>query len=155
MVYEVGEESASFTAAYEDFFVGNIKINGTRNFAIIGNVGESSIDFSVTSNLTVEMEDGSTISETGTKTMGFAFSEEMQGTVFTLSGSWTVQANGNTYVVETNDSLEGTLGCLHLTAGSMNVSKNGLAVTIDFGDGECDDKATLIYPNGATKEITL
>ncbi|WP_222984196.1 hypothetical protein [Flagellimonas meishanensis] len=155
VVYEVGEESASFTATYEDFYVGTIKINGTRSFNIAGNVDENTVSFSVTSNVTVELENGSVISEAGTKTFSFTFGAELQNSSFSLSGSWTVQAEGNTYIVETVDALQGSLSCEHLTSGSMEISKNGLQVTVDFGDGECDDRATLIYPNGATEEITL
>ena len=155
VVYEVGEQSAAFTATYEDFYVGTIKINGTRTFSINGNMDQNTISFSVTSNISVEMEDESVLSETGTKTFSFTFGEDLQSSSFSLSGSWTVQADGNTYVVETTSDLQGDLSCEHLTSGSMIISKNGLQVTVDFGDGECDDKATVTYPNGASEEITL
>ncbi|MEZ4810914.1 MAG: hypothetical protein R2819_11205 [Allomuricauda sp.] len=155
VTYEVGNESASFTATYEDFYVGTIKINGTRSFVIDGNTDQNSISFSVTSNVSVELEDGSTVSENGTKTFEFTFGASLQESTFSISGNWTVQAGGNTYAVETVDDLQGNLSCANLTSGSMVVSKNGLAITVDFGDGECDNKAVLIYPNGATEEITL
>ena len=155
VVYEIGEQSAAFTATYEDFYVGTIKINGTRTFSINGNMDQNTISFSVTSNISVEMEDESVLSETGTKTFGFTFGEDLQSSSFGLSGSWTVQADGNTYAVETTEDLQGDLSCEHLTSGSMIISKNGLQVTVNFGDGECDDIATVTYPNGATEEITL
>jgi hypothetical protein len=37
----------------------------------------------------------------------------------------------------------------------MIVTKNGLDIVVDFGAGECDNTATLVYPNGASEEITL
>jgi hypothetical protein len=37
----------------------------------------------------------------------------------------------------------------------MVVNKNGLEVTVDFGDGTCDALVTISYPNGATEEVTL
>ena len=75
--------------------------------------------------------------------------------MFSLSGSWTVVADGNTYAVETLEDLEGNASCEYMTTGTMTVSKNGLAVTVDFGNGDCDDVATIIYPNGAIEEISL
>ncbi|NAY90940.1 hypothetical protein GTQ34_03325 [Muricauda sp. JGD-17] len=155
VVYEVGGEAASFTANYEDFYVGTIKVNGTRTYVIAGEMTGNSISFSVTSDVSVEFEDGETIAETGTKTFTFTFGEDLQSSSFGLSGSWTVQADGNTYMVETLEDLQGSLSCQYLTSGSMEISKNGLQVAVDFGDGECDDTATVTYPNGATEEITL
>ncbi len=152
VTYEVGEETSSFTATYQDFYVGTIKINGTRTLAFSSNNEESLMVYTVTSDMSVEMEDGSVISENGTKTMSISYGD---GLAFTLSGNWTVEAYENTYVVETLEDLQGDASCEHITAGAMTVSKNGLEVTVDFGNGECDNTATVIYPNGATEEITL
>ena len=155
VTYAVGEGSASFTATFTDFYVGTIKINGTRTFVVNTSTDQSSVSFTVASDMTIEMEDGSTISETGEKTFGIAFSEDLSSITFTLSGNWTVQIDEDVYAVETLEDLQVTSPCEYVTSGSMVVSKNGLAVTVDFGNGECDDKATLIYPNGATEEVDL
>ncbi|MER3376327.1 MAG: hypothetical protein RIM83_16930 [Allomuricauda sp.] len=155
VTYEVGEESASFTATYVDFYVGTIKINGTRSFVMNGNMDTNSFSFTVTSDMSVEFEDESVISESGTKTFGFTFGEDLQSSTFSLAGDWTIQADGNTYAVEIVDTLEGSLSCENITSGSMIVTKNGLDIVVDFGAGECDNTATLVYPNGASEEITL
>ncbi len=155
VAYEIGEESASFTATYVDFYVGTIKINGTRSFVMNGDMTGNSFSFTVTSDMSVAFEDESVISETGTKTFGFTFGEDLQSSTFNLAGDWTVQADGHTYAVEIVDTLEGSLSCENITSGSMIITKNGLDIVVDFGDGVCDDKATLIYPNGASEEITL
>lgn len=154
VTYGAGENTAEFTATYTDFFVGDIKINGTRTFTITGEENENSgsIEFTVTSDISVEFADESTISENGTKTFAIVF-EEGQETLLNLSGEWTIIADGNTYIIAGNISKQ--LTCEHWSSGTMTVGKNGLAVDVDFGDGECDDSATLIYPNGATEEITL
>ena len=155
VTYEMGTETATFTATYVDFYVGTIKLNGTRTFVANANADQNSMSFTVTSDMSVEFEDGSVISEAGTRTFTFIFGADLASTVYTISGSWTVEADGDTYAVETLEDLEGNTSCAYVTSGSMVVSKNGLAVTVDFGNGDCDDKATLIYPNGATEEITL
>ncbi|UJH67335.1 hypothetical protein [Allomuricauda sp. SCSIO 65647] len=155
VAYMASGESAGFTATYTDFYVGNIKVNGTRTFEINGNGEESELSFEITSNITLEMEDESIISESGTKTMTFTFGENFEDFGFTLAGEWTVQADGNTYMVETVTPLEISFSCEYLSKGSMTLGKNGLAVTVDFGDGTCDDKATVIYPDGTEEEFTL
>ncbi len=155
VTYEVGNESASYTATYQDFFVGTLKLNGTRTYTLNASTEQNGIFFNVTSNISVEFEDGDTITETGTKTFGIIIGEDLETTFFTLSGSWTVTADGNTYRIESNSDLQGSFGCEYFTSGSMDVEKNGLVIMVDFGDGTCDDKATLTYPNGTTQEITL
>ncbi len=155
VTYEVGEEASSFMATYQDFYVGTLKLNGTRTYEVSASNEQSSIEFTVVSDMSVEMEDGSVISENGTKTFSITFGDSLETTVFALSGNWTVEADGNTYAVETLEDLQGNASCEHMTTGAMTISKNGLTVTVDFGNGDCDDAATIIYPNGATEEITL
>jgi len=155
VTYETGEGNASFTATFTDFYVGTVKLNGTRTYQITANSTETTGSFTVTSNMSIELEDGYTISEMGTKTLTISFDQDAQSTLFALSGTWTVEADENTYAVEILDGLQGNSTCQNLTSGTMVVSKNGLAVTVDFGNGDCDDVATIIYPNGATEEITL
>ncbi|WP_343486291.1 hypothetical protein [Allomuricauda sp. d1] len=151
VTYGANENTAEFTATYTDFFVGDIKINGTRTFVITSS-NEESVAFTVNSTISVEFADGSTISENGTKTFAIVF-EEGQDTLWNLSGSWTIQKDGNTYSVSGDISKQFT--CAYWSSGSMTVNKNGLEVDVDFGDGTCDDKATLTYPNGASEEIDL
>ncbi|MBW8241451.1 hypothetical protein K1F50_01475 [Muricauda oceani] len=153
--YTEGEGNSTFVATFTDFYAGKAKLNGTRTYKISANSTEATGAFTVTSNISVEMEDGSTISETGTKTLSISYDGEAQNILFALSGNWSVETEGNTYAVETLDDLEGNSACEHITTGAMVVSKNGLAVTVDFGNGDCDAIATLIYPNGATEKITL
>ena len=155
VAYNVINEAASYTATYTDFYVGTIKVNGTRTYVLGGNSDESSISFSVTSEMSLEMEDGETISESGTKTFTVTFGDSLETSTLNIDGNWTLNVNGNTYKVNVTDTLEGNFGCAYLTTGIMTVDKNGLAVTVNFGDGSCDDLANLIYPNGVEEEISL
>ncbi|SNY99921.1 hypothetical protein [Flagellimonas pacifica] len=155
VTYEVGNESTAFTATYTDFYVGTIKISGTRKYTVTSSVNDNSISFTVISDMSVEMEDESVVTENGTKTFSFAFGDNLETFTFSIAGDWTITADGNTYSVETKEDLQGSLACEHLVDGSMDVSKNGLKVNVDFGDGECDDTATLTYPDGTKEEITL
>ncbi|MGX1930234.1 hypothetical protein [Flagellimonas sp. 2504JD4-2] len=155
VAYQTDGETVSFTAVYSDFYVGTIKVNGTRTFVISGDEQQGTISFTVTSELSVVMEDESEITESGTKTFSFTFGDGLENSGFSISGSWTITADGNTYSIATVDDLQGSLGCEYLTSGSMTVSKNGLQVTVDFGDGECDNAATVTYPDGTVEDIEL
>jgi hypothetical protein len=155
VAYNLESETASYTASYTDFYVGTIKINGTRTYVLSGNSNENSVSFSVTSTMSLEMEDGETISENGTKTFTITFGDSLETSTLTIDGNWTLNVNNDTYTVNVNNTLEGNFSCAYLTTGVMTVNKNGLKVTVNFGDGSCDDLATLIYPNGVEEEISL
>ncbi len=155
VVYATAEGEATYTATFVDFYVGTIKINGTRAYTIVSDNAQGSITLSVASNLVVTMEDESVITESGTKTFGIEFGDSLESTTYSIDGDWTVQLDGNTYMVTIGTMLEGNLACGYITSGDMTVDKNGLYVTVDFGDGSCDDKATLTYPNDVTEEITI
>jgi hypothetical protein len=153
--YASGTQAAAFTATFTDFYVGENKVNGTRAYSISSNSTENAIEFTVVSDLEVTLADQSVLSENGTKTVVFTFGDTLETSTFAIGGNWTVEVDGNTYAVEVTDTLVGNLGCANLVSGNMIVSKNGLAVTVDFGEGSCDAMATIIYPNEATEEVNL
>lgn len=155
VTYATGEGSATFTATYVDFYVGTTQISGTRTYALAVGSDENTGSFTVTSNMSVVFEDGSTIEENGSKTFTIDYDGNDETLIMGISGEWTVETDDHTYSVETIEDLEASSSCAYLVSGSMLVSKNGLEVTVDFGNGACDKKVTLIYPNGATEEISL
>ena len=152
ILYSFGENQNEFTATFTDFFVGSTVINGSRRFTLNATDLEEQLTFTIASNLTIEFENGTTISESGDKTFGFLF-EEGEDTLWNLSGNWTVTVDNDTYVIGGNVSKP--LTCEFWSAGSMAISKNGLDLEVNFGDGTCDDQATLTYPDGTMETLTL
>lgn len=155
VVYANQGESAAFTATYTDFYVGDVKLNGTRTFTIDGNSNQSSVAFTVESNMTATYPDGSENTSSGTKTLQITFGDSLETTTIAVSGNWTVGVDGNTYSVEVTQELTGNFACSHLLSGLLKVNKNGLMVTVDFGDGECDDLADIIYPDGTKVPVSM
>lgn len=155
VTYVVESETAAFEASFDDFYVGDIKISGTRSFVMNSSSEQGVISFSVTSDMSVVMADGSTIAEKGTKTVGVTLGDSLESSIYTIDGEWTLKVDGDTYAVIVGTTLEGNLSCGYLTTGQMSVDKNGLKVLVGFGDGSCDDMATLTYPNGVTQDISL
>ena len=149
--YGSGASSATFTATFSDFFIDTIQVIGTRTYTLTV-TEEETVSFEINSNITLEYEDASVISESGTKVLAFVF-EEGQDTLWNLQGNWTYQKAGNTYTIGGNVSKQPN--CEYWTQGTMNIGVNDLVVDIDFGDGTCDDQAVLTYSNGATQNITL
>jgi len=154
-VYTSQGDTTSYAVTWDNFAFGDIQLNGTRNYTLSSGMQEGSIAFTVTSDMTVTLADDSVVSETGTKEVTLTFGDSLENTVYTLGGNWTVVADGNTYKVIVGTTLEGNLACEYLVSGVMSVDKNGLNVTVDFGNGECDDKAIVEYPDGTEEDISL
>lgn len=154
VTYSTNQEVTSFAANYSDFYVGSVQVNGNRNFTISQSQGINLI-LTVESEMTVVLEDGTTLMEKGIKNIEFLFGESLIETSYQLTGEWTVTKGDMRYSVSTTQPLLGNLQCQFLVSGLMDINKNGLEIGVDFGDGSCDSQVTLIYPNGSTEELEL
>lgn len=145
------------TTSTEDYFVNDNQVEGTRITSF------SSTDvYNIQADFTVTMSDGSgeaTWSSTRVRTQ-----TEGQSTPFVLTDNVyeiTGTASGETvdrkdYELTIDQALEIQLGCFNIKSGIIKLSSSHLNkdAFIDYGDGTCDNKATLTYGN-KSKEITL
>ena len=154
VTYGTDSETPSFTAVYDGFFIGDIEVNGTRSFTISASEGNS-IAMTVTSDMTLDFADGSSTSESGTRSVVITFGETLADSTFSIDGDWTLMHDGNTYTVSITSPLTGNFECGYLVSGAMILGKNGLSITADLGDGQCDNLAILTYPNGVQEEYEL
>lgn len=157
VVYKVGEEESAFTATYTNLAVGDLVINGTRGFTITAGSEQGSFSFAIVSDINIKLADDSVIEESGSKNFTVIVDvENFANSTLEIEGNWTVKADGNTYVVNiTSPLVTNFLSCEYASQGVMSLNKNGLGVTVDFGDGTCDDIANLTYPDGTIEEISL
>ena len=155
VVYNLEAETASFTATFDAFFVGNIELNGTRTFTLSAGSTENSFAFTVSSEMSVALEDGTLITESGNKTVELTLGASLAESIFEISGSWSLTIGDDAYAVDVTSPLTGNFSCAYLVSGTMDLSKNGLEIAVDLGDGNCDNKVIITYPNGAKEELEL
>lgn len=75
--------------------------------------------------------------------------------VYHITGNWdTVFTNGFTRSGEVTETLVRELSCLYLVSGTLEIQQEGFTGAINWGDGECDNLATLII-NGQEFPIIL
>jgi hypothetical protein len=103
--------------------------------------------------------DGSTASFTGNRTREWI---EGYGTgfwgdnVYLISGKGTYTGKmGNVFMKETITPLRRELACRFIVSGILEISRNDATASLDFGDGSCDAKGILTYPDGTSEEIFL
>lgn len=76
--------------------------------------------------------------------------------VFLITGKRTYTGPlGNVFIKETITPLRREWSCRFIVSGVLEISRNDLTASLDFGDGECDAKGVLTYPDGSTEEIFL
>lgn len=76
--------------------------------------------------------------------------------VFLISGQGTYTGQmGNVFSKETVTAMRRELSCRFIVSGVLKFSKNDATASLDFGDGTCDAKGVLTYPNGDEEGIFL
>ena len=142
---------------YEDFtYNGNgVSGGGTITRDISTNVPKSIIDEDIVVTFT-----GTTI--TGTRT-GIRITEWVEGygsgtwtdNVFEIEGNWqTNLSNGFSRTGEVTQTLVRKANCPYLVSGKITVTQEGLTGILDFGNGVCDQFATITF-NGQEFPIIL
>jgi hypothetical protein len=77
--------------------------------------------------------------------------------VYTITGNSTgINSNNNSWITEITQPLIRKFGCAWREKGqiTLTVKSNSITAILDYGDGACDNKATVTI-NGVTIPITL
>ncbi len=155
VTYDFNSESASYSVAYTNFYVNEAVLNGTRTILLLGNTNENALSYTVTSDMNLVLADGTNVSENGERVFGFTIGENIEDIAITLTGNWNLTAGSDAYTISVINALQTKVGCTYVAEGLLGLDKNGLAITVDFGDGTCDAFATITYPNGTKEEVSL
>jgi hypothetical protein len=109
--------------------------------------------------ITVIWPDGATAHRTGIKVREWI---DGVGTgtwgdnVYSITGNWTTEfPNGDVNTGLVTTALRRELACRFIVSGVIDLTHNGLAGTLDFGDGTCDNVAIFIGENGVEHTIIL
>jgi hypothetical protein len=172
-VYRKGKIQAVITGRYrdsltvltitpEEFFVNEYKVEGAKTVTNLGHVTDGHMTFGI-------IVDDAVITRPGGKQFQWESARtrvwlEGEGTawpivmddVFEISG----EASGTTYegvgfLIATTEPLRIERDCEWIVSGALELTPEGYSTRIlDYGDGNCDDKATVTV-NGVTYNITL
>jgi hypothetical protein len=149
---------ASKTITYQDFYVDSDKIELT---ALLTNIGQNSLgNWLIVSNCNQKITeaDGDIIVETNIDTTewvsGFGTADKSDD-IYYKSGSGSTTINDSiTYSRTITKPLLTDRTCGYISTGTVEIIRDGNIIIIDYGDGTCDNKAT-VTTNGTTEEINL
>ncbi|MCK3683013.1 hypothetical protein [Maribellus sp. YY47] len=149
------------TVTYNNFSVDSITINGFSTI-IIDKV--DTLFRQHTSDLTFTLADGTVIERSSERVWqwlaGMDTEDDQSDDVFIITGgaSATMTKDGvsDTYSKEIINPLKKIYDCRYIVEGTISITLNGTVVsTLDYGDGECDDIATMTDSEGNVREIDL
>jgi hypothetical protein len=146
------------TVTFENFSINGIGITGSR---ITTNTGENTsgqptftrvIDTDITNN-------GSTFQRNFTHQMTWTSGYNTPACFdnsWSITGSGTVvRANGNTLTRTITSPLIIDFSCQHIKQGTIQITTGVGTWTLDYGNGSCDNAATVTRPNGSVNSISL
>ena len=153
------EGEFSKTVTFENFSVDGNSVAGTISVSKVRENAGGNPERTYSINLTITLATGGVITKKGEKIKemieGFDTIERGDD-VFLISGFWeSVNRLGKEAKVTITTSLRREYACRYIVSGVVEITRGEHKHTIDFGDGSCDNIATVTYADGNTKEINL
>ncbi len=145
--------------SFNNYFVNDHQIAGSRSWSNTTYPGTGNPARIRTANITVSFPRGATMTRVETDTVEFYLGSgtptDRTDDVFLIRGSATGSRGGRTYSRVINTPLRLETSCNWITSGNVTISQGVRpARTIDYGNGSCDNQATVTV-NGNTRTITL
>ncbi|WP_299162587.1 hypothetical protein [uncultured Tenacibaculum sp.] len=157
--YVKTDTSFSKTLTFENFSVEGNSVEGGKSIVKVKENSNGNPEATFNIDIKITLEPGVEIIKKGTKVK-----EKIEGTstddrgddVYSISGNWeSISKNGVVKTATITTNLRREWACKYIVSGVIEISRDGATATLDFGDGSCDNLATLTDANGDTKEITL
>ena len=146
------------TVSFDNFFNNGKKIEGGYSVFKERQNTNGNPQSTHTINISITWPDGSVASKNGTKIHELIEGKDTRAwgdNVYLITGNWNfTRKDGTIHVVTITTALRKELSCRFIVSGVISFQQNDRAAILDFGDGECDDLATLTR-NGVTETIHL
>lgn len=152
------EQGHTRTITFNDFYVNDNQVTGIKTITNMGRNSDGHLYYNVEIDGSIVTNKG-TLSHSGSRVRTWIAGEDTEtreDDVFSITGTGTkVRSNGKTFNMEITSPLIRDNSCRWIKSGTIKMSAtDGKERSIDFGSGDCDNKATVSF-NGKTKEITL
>ena len=159
--YEHDPEAASrmITYAFEEFYFNRKNVEGGGSILRERSNENGNPQSTKTFDITVTWPDGLFASKEGQKVREWIEGYDTHAwgdNVFLITGRWKfVKKNGTELTASITEALRRELACKFIVSGIIELSKNENNAVLNYGDGECDDLATVSINGGEEREIHL
>jgi len=149
----------TITLVLDNFTFNGVLVEGGADVLRVRSNEEGNPQGTATFSFNATWPDGETASFTGTRTREWI---EGYGTgfwgdnVYLITGNKTfVNRAGNTFAKQITSPLRRELSCRFIVSGVVEISRNEVAASLDFGDGSCDAMGTITYADGTSEDVRL
>jgi hypothetical protein len=153
--------NSTHTITFVDYFVNDNHLEGTRNVTNTGADQNGKTTFTVTDEGKVTLTDGLIFTYISQRIRTWTEGEStfnIWDDVYSISGSGSVaNSKGNGFTATIQEPLTVALNCSNITKGIIRImplNNEFKERVINYGDGNCDDLASVTV-NGVTKIIKL
>ena len=155
---DIQGKSATIDYSFENFYFNSKKIEGTVNKLRTRSNENANPQAIITRDIKIIWEDDSYALVNGERKREWIEGSDnliWSDNVFSITGKWTItKRNGALRTSTIVEPLIRNMACKFLVSGVIDINKNDKTRSVDYGDGACDDLATLIS-NGKTFEIHI
>lgn len=156
---EMAEATKMLSVSLENFTFNKVAVAGNANIVRM-RANENGNPQSVAEvNFDAEWPEGETVAYAANRTREWieGFGSGFWGdNVFLISGMASYKGKlGNVFSKNIVEPLTRKMACRFIVSGVVEISRNDVQASLDFGDGSCDAKGFLTYPNGITEEVAL
>lgn len=145
------DSGSSHTIGFDNYHVNDYKVEGSQTVVNNGHNQNGNITFNIDVNSTITDTSGNKLTYTSSRTREwiagagttglFAWLDDVYSITGTASGT---SFNGTSYTANITKPLIVALNCRWIESGKIDFKPNGsLTRTIDFGNGDCDNKAAV------------
>ena len=151
--------SASYSrmVTYSDFGIDTLTIAGT---SLITVDRENTAFRNYKSDLTITLDNGNVITRSSSRIWmwveGMETTDDQTDDVIHITGEVSATSGTDSYKKEIVDPLVRIGDCRFIVEGVVEITLNGTLIsTLNYGDGECDEIATMTNSDGETIEVDL
>jgi hypothetical protein len=161
MSYLFNLESQTITViqSFEGFTFNDATVEGENTIVRMRENENGNPESTKTIGVTITWPDGEFVSRIGTKTREFieGYDTKTWGdNVFLISGNWTNTFKDGTVCSATiTVDLRRGMVCRFIVSGIIEITKNDLVGSLNFGDGTCDNIGVFTNSDGEESEIIL
>lgn len=154
----IEDKSTVIDYSFDDFYFNDKKIEGSVNKIRTRSNENGNPQAVINSDIKITWEDASSSLIKGERKREWiegADNLSWGDNVYSITGNWTIsKRNGNIRTSTIVEPLIRNLACKFLVSGIVEIEKNDTKKILDYGDGECNDLASLTV-EGKTYEIHL
>ncbi len=156
---DVASQNHSGSIEFIDFSVNDIQVEGSSDFEYVSQNTNGFPQLTHTYDFTFTFPNGDIAARNGT-----TIKEWIEGSSTPIHHDDVFLISGNAHILKRNGvqidllvttPLRKEATCHYFVSGVVEITKNGQTAILDYGNGTCDNEATLTLPNGQVQVIQL